>query len=440
MLRTHYRNGLIALSMLLLTLALTACDANALAGQIEQISSADATATNSAALDALNGRLLILGADGNISTSDPSGDNRIAITDDAASGVSYQQPTWSPDGALIAWTEVGASSDDAEADASIRLVTSRADGSERTDLEAPFPPFYLYWSPDSNRLAYLSNWNRSGNRPSMALRLVEIGTSDEGVRELKASTLAEGQPFYFSWAPDSERLLTHIGNEQVDVRGIDGGSESLFTSPGAFAAPQWSLDGAQLVFAVSEGDLQKLVITDTAGNRVDEITDYEDRITFSLSPDSGPNRGKLAYVVTGDNSIGTAALGPLYVVDLATKTTREISSRPVIAFFWSPDGGKMAYLTLERASDVVRSRWHVWDGKQSRAYDSILPSAQFLQRYLTFFDQYAQSMRIWSPDSRAFTYAGANEDNLSGVWVQLLDEDEPVLVGRGVFAAWSPAE
>jgi len=437
MLRTHYRKGLIALATLLLSLALSACSANALSSQIEQISSADA---QSAALDALSGRLLILGADGNIAVSDPSGDNRIAITDAAASGVSYQQPTWSPDGALIAWTEVDASGDDAEGDATIRLVTSSADGAARIDLEAPFPPFYIYWSPDSHRLAYLSNWNRSENLSSMALRLVEIETNDGGERKLKASTLAEGQPFYFSWAPDGERMLTHIGDERVDLRSIDGGSESLFASSGAFAAPQWSPDGAQLVFAVDEGDLQKLIITDTAGNRIDEITDYENRITFSLSPDSGPDRGQLAYVVTGGNSIGTAALGPLYVVDLATKATREISGQPVIAFFWSPDGEKLAYLTLERAGDAVRSRWRVWDGKQSRAYDSVLPSAQFMQRYLTFFDQYAQSMRIWSPDSRAFTYAGANEDGLSGVWVQLFDEEKPVRVGRGDFVAWSPVE
>ncbi len=185
---------------------------------------------------------------------------------------------------MLAWTKVRGNGDD---DATIRLVTSNADGDDLIDLETPFAPFYYYWSPDGNRLAYLSRWDRRDNPPSMALRLVELGADDGDGRELTANTLAEGQPFYFSWAPDSQRLLTHVGNAELDTRAIDGASAPLLATPGVFAAPQWSGDGSRLVFAVSEGDLQKLVIADTEGNLVDEITDFDARITFGLSPDAG---------------------------------------------------------------------------------------------------------------------------------------------------------
>lgn len=432
--RFHTHKWLAVLITLLLALMLAGCDVGALSGQMGALSPDDAR--RAAALDSLGGRLLILGADGNIYTASPSGRDRVAITDDASSAVRYQQPTWSPDGALIAWTELRSEGD---SDA-IRLVTSNADGGELAQLDAPFPPFYFYWSPDSSRLAYLSNWNRSDNLQSMALRLVEIGSDEAGMRKLTARTLAEGQPFYFSWSPDSQRLLTHVGNEQLDLREIDGGAQSLPVTSGEFAAPQWSFDGNELIYAINEDDLQKLIITDIDGNRLREITDYDARITFGLSPSAGGEPGKLAYVVTEDSRSGVAALGPLYVVDLATQATRELSSGPVIAFFWSPDGERLAYLTLERGAGAAQSRWYVWDGNQSRAYDAIRPSARFLQQYLTFFDQYAQSMRIWSPDSRAFTYAGANSEGVSGIWVQMVGEAEPVLVDQGMFAAWSPRE
>ncbi len=82
----------------------------------------------------------------------------------------------------------------------------------------PFAPFYIFWSPDSSRLAYLSNW-LNGSLPSMALRLAELPQALDGSENLVTSTLAQGQPLYFSWSPDGERLLTHTGEERVGISG-----------------------------------------------------------------------------------------------------------------------------------------------------------------------------------------------------------------------------
>jgi TolB protein len=139
------------------------------------------------------------------------------------------------------------------------------------------------------------------------------------------------------------------------------------------------------------------------------------------------------------SQVGLAAFGPLYVVEMETNRTRELSDRPVLAFFWSPDGKKLAYLVADDRSDELRLRWYVWEGGRPRPYSSFLPSRTFFQGYIVFFDQYAQSMSIWSPDSTAFTYAGTDEAGRSGIWVQTLGADiAPVWVGRGVVASWSP--
>jgi TolB protein len=126
------------------------------------------------------------------------------------------------------------------------------------------------------------------------------------------------------------------------------------------------------------------------------------------------------------------------VVDVATSATRQLTARPVLAFFWSPDGQKLAYLELDDAADALRLRWHVWDGTHSRAYATFVPTRTFLQAYLVFFDQYARSMTLWSPDSQAFAYPAVTETLGNHIYVQQLEADAPVEVGTGLFVAWSP--
>ena len=68
-----------------------------------------------------------------------------------------------------------------------------------------------------------------------------LGQADETVK-----TLAAGQPFYFSWSPDGNRLLAHIDDERVEVYDVAAegkAAQSLAISGSAFSAPQWSADG-----------------------------------------------------------------------------------------------------------------------------------------------------------------------------------------------------
>jgi TolB protein len=410
--------------LLLLVLLLGGCTNPEGARLFEQLAAQNGAILAAQGADPTN-RLLVQGVDGNLFTMRPDGSDRIALTNDATSRRQYLQPTWSPTGNKIAWAEV----DNRTGDLKSALVVSNFDGLAREYIETPFAPFYMHWSPDESHLAYLSNWlNLNQSTATIALRLVDFAATDARVR-----TLAEGQPLYLTWSPGGERLLIHVDNDRLEFWDVAGEGASLTPTFAAFPAPQWSGDGSNLLYAIEDGTSQQLVLADTEGNLAQEITDFEGQITFGLSPTGE----QIAYAIT-ERGLGTAAFGPLYLVEVASKRTRELSAMPVMAFFWSPDGTKLAYLSLDDSGPTWRLRWHVWDGTRNTAYAPMVPTGTFLQGYLAFFDQYARSMSIWSPDSTAFAYAAIDDTVGNHIWVQQLDEAEPTRITRGLFVAWSP--
>ncbi|MEM7134885.1 MAG: hypothetical protein AAF702_51990 [Chloroflexota bacterium] len=384
----------------------------------------DPDRTESGTIDDRDNRLLLIGRDGNLYTMDPNGSRRQAITQNASRTLIYQQPTWSPNSQRIAWTQIESRGSRIQPS----LMIGQPDGTILNDIDLPFAPFYIYWSPDSERLAYLSNWVFQ-NSPSLALRLVDL--SDE---EVETETIAEGQPFYFSWSPNGQELLSHVSNSVVSIYTLQGEQEALSDASSGFPAPQWLTDGERLLFSIDDMQGQgHLVISDRLGTEVEELTSYSGSISFNLAP----NEEWLAYTISEQNS-GAAGMGSLYVQNLATTSTIELSTDPVLAFFWSPDGKKLAFMQFEVSDNQTGLRWKVWQEDGITEYDTFIPTRVFMRNYLAFFDQYAQSISIWAPDSSAFVYAGSNSVNQRGIFVQKLEEERPTRVSSGVFAIWSP--
>jgi TolB protein len=373
--------------------------------------------------EASQNRLLVLSQEGNIFTLQPDGGGRFDLTTDATPDHFYTQPTWSPTGERIAWAEINRSAETLSG----ALLTSAADGGDRMRVEALYPPFYLYWSPDGNQLAFLSNWTGLGST-TIALRLVDVAGGD-----VEARMLGLGAPFYFSWSPDSRQLLTHVGSQRVGLLALDGAETVLAESRARFATPQWS--GEHLLYGVDVENRPQLVIADSTGVIQQAVTFFQaDTATaFSLSPDGR----RVAYTET-DAPARANSFGPLFVFDRVSEEYEQLSNEPVLAFFWSPDGGSLLFMNIEFEGENPWLRVQIWDGAQTRKYSRFIPSNVFFNQYLPFADQYAQSMRVWAPDGSAFVYAGRGEDGNFGIWVHSLDAERPQLVAEGVFAAWSP--
>ena len=123
----------------------------------------------------------------------------------------------------------------------------------------------------------------------------------------------------------------------------------------------------------------------------------------------------------------------------------------IVAFFWSPDSSKIAYATLSDPSGGMQ--WNLLDmasGLSTPIVD-FRPSPDQLTMF-QFFDQYAYSHQLWSPDSRYLLFSGRlNDAAVAAVYgAQSLDGSRIFVVdtgpmrsvrplAEGVLGFWSPA-
>ena len=336
----------------------------------------------------------------------------------SVTGVSLvRQPSWSPDGSRIAWVNLAADGTSGD------VITARADGTRPTDTPVDIAPFYLSWDPTSSHIAYL------GNSPPVG---IELGLVDPA--SSTPSSIDDGSPLYLSWAPSGKQLLVHIGRHRLDRLALDGSPTSVPDQPGMFTAPVWTADGRTFVYVSrAGGGGQRLVAYDLGTGRRQVLTRFEGGISFVVSPDGS----RIAFEVLRGQIIVT----PLSVIDRETGTIETVAHVYAPAFFWSPDGTKLLSLLPDVTPERIWFRWNVWEDGSSFSTPRFVPSLVFSRDYLQFFEQYAQSMTLWSPDGSAFVYAGERESGGPGIWIQPASQDAaPVRLADGEFAIWSPAE
>jgi Tol biopolymer transport system component len=367
---------------------------------------------------ALEGRLAVLDEGGNLVTMDPDGSKEVVLAEVDPGLSQVQQPSWSRDGSRLAWVHLEVN----EAGAlSVSVATSTGKGTKATEARTLVTPFYLAWDPTSSRIAYLG----SPQPDTIELGILEVAGRSSG------APLDTGRPFYLSWGPQGDELLVHVGDHRLERLDLEGKLTTVADRPGAFTAPVWTTDGRSFVYASSQAGEQQLVVQDADAGDGHTVVPFGGLITFVVSPDGR----RIAF-----QPFEAGKAMPLTVVDVASGETTQVTDETVGAFFWSPDGERLLYLDLDAADGRVWYRWGVWNQKRSFRTTRFLPSQVMIEQYFPFFEQYAQSMSLWSPDGSAFAYAGMNEDGEAGIWIQSARSDRaPVLVSDGTFVAWSPA-
>ncbi len=356
--------------------------------------------------------------------------------------------TWSPDGRRIAF--VSTFQREEEAVRSELYVADPAAGQIVPVLDTgETPPFFLSWSPDSRRISFLSVDEDSG---TLAMQVVGDNGGDYTV-------VGTGRPYYWDWSPTSDSIFAHVGgvdslgrrSSSLRVIGVENGnisSETLGLETIAFQAPEYSPDGRYIAAAVEDlAGRRNLVILTPDGQPVRSIATISGQVAFSWSPDGN----HIAYIDGRPGPLGGVA-GRLRIARTTAAPQTIDYSGPVLdapavaAFFWSPDGEKLAYFEPVVVSDrrgrpriIFRMLVHNVEQDETVAIGPFLPTNSFRNQLVPYFDQYERSITLWSPDSEFVVINAVTGDRQPGIFVVPADgESAPQRVAEGSFPFWAP--
>ncbi|PKB65307.1 MAG: hypothetical protein BZY80_00580 [SAR202 cluster bacterium Io17-Chloro-G2] len=396
-------------------------------------------------------RIAYVSAAGDLFVIDPDGGNLINLTggsqvQDGPQGRVmaqpvdfnnfYYWPTWSPDGMKLAASRV-------ETTGLGPVVTvevmGAAGGGGRTvyrnevpSLVAQGAPHYLYWSPDSRQLAFLASTPQA-----FALLVADTQAPDS------ALVVETGAPLYFHWGAGGEKLLLHTGDDlKLAENPVAVGSADLAEVGQGFRVPALSPSGDQMAYISLDGQNSALFIAETG--RMDSarvILEVVPPAAFAWSPEGGD------LAVVDRQNASSPVFDRLRVVSADGGKVQTLLDEAIVAFFWSPQGDKIAWVRLQAEQRAFQWKTSAVDGADVRELFTYQPSADALTM-LTFFDQYAYSHSPWSPDGARLVVAGTqtetfgrrNGETPRGDRVYILDAAggaPPKELAQGNLAFWS---
>jgi Tol biopolymer transport system component len=220
-----------------------------------------------------DGSQVVNGCEGGMCTVDTEGAEPRFLVASAGWGLFY--PTFSPDGAQIAYFDGGG-----DVDNTLRVIN--ADGSGvRVVIDQEFGHVHdLAWSPDGSRLAFQA----AGGGPVRIEHVWIVGVDGSGLTDVSQEGDAWGAAL--RWSP-SGRQLAYESPGGIWVINADGSGLRQVALPGR-RAPVWSPDGSRIAYL----DEDSLYVADLDGTHVRALGTLE--LTPSPKPAVGGNGLRVA--------------------------------------------------------------------------------------------------------------------------------------------------
>lgn len=384
-------------------------------------------------------RIAFINTRGQLCTIAPDGDDVRVLTDDDRF---FQFPAWSPDSHRLA--AIGGDRRSAgvvvaeDWDGAARMIYHGEDG----------PPIYLYWAPRGNEVSFIA-----AEGYQFGLHFIQ----PDGERRIRA----HGQPFFWRFSTAGDTFLAHTNGfgARGDLRMINtGGTErgERIGAPGRFQAPDLSING-DFAFATAgeQGDSQ-IVVARRDGVVVRRL-DHNGVVALGWHP----RQPLLAFIHPTEQAANW--YGPLQLLNAATGDVRVLVEDEVLAFFWSPDGSAIAYLTIgpppkpsqrelgsysrieSQRQQVARTTPEVTlsigmvelASGEAKRLARFEPQPLFINQFLPFFDQYSRSHSIWSPDSRAVVLPVMARGITPQIAVIPRDGSRAQILADGAMPFWS---
>ena len=293
-------------------------------------------------------------------------------------------------------------------------------------------PHYSCWSPDGSRLAFIA-------QTSAGLTLfVWDALSGEPPR-----SLLDGGPMYFSWSQTSDELFVHSFTGHYLVSASSNSQPEQF--PGLsthYMSPSWDRERRRIAFFLDGNQgRQRLVTIDLQDQAVKVQTEISGIAAVAWRPDSA--QLGLVRAMIGSSGFYSG----FRVIDCETQEERQIIDDPVLAFYWSHDGSKVAYVTSsEGAEGSLRIGIVTVDDGNVVYLPDFRPSQEQLTHFM-FFDQYAQSLPLWSPDDDALLVFGelgyhtertplSSGETIRAIVMDPTGNSEPREIASGFIGCW----
>jgi len=356
-----------------------------------------------------SGSIVFTGVDGNLYVAESGRTDLIRLTrgatpvstspaDDSAA-LRYSAYAWAGDLVVYATQEYSASGEVS----STMFAVRPGDRPRRLFSQTGLAPFFLYPTPNGDRVGYLGN---EAGSPALLMGSVDIRSREQIVH-------GRGQPFYSAWSPDGSSLLTHVGNplsrsgSRLALQSVVGASASeqamnrLDLTTGFFQSPAYAPDGSSIAVVLrAESDAGIHLLAPGGENRglLVQLQGTAGSVAWS------PSGGRLAYIDGVYSRLG-ALIGRLFVARIGARSPRLVSEA-AIAHFWAPDGTRVLYfepfLIGGSGSNELGYRVAIYSllDDSSRTIATIRPSPAFVSQVIPFVDQYDDGYTLWSPDSR----------------------------------------